>query len=193
MRRTGAAESEEDEVARIVALLDRHLANDVRHVQLDDAAGARRAFNCRHADLLSQFFYCLKGGVAIQAHAPAGEIVRVEVAEHELRVGHGRHRAAAAVAHRSRERARAVGADGHRARLRLHAHQAAAAGADRLQVDFRQEIFVLVGVRDEGVGGLAAVDDRDVERRAAHVRGDDVLLPHRVAEEHGRRHARYRA
>ena len=68
-------------------------------------------------------------------------------------------------------------------RLGMRPRQAAAAGADRLQVDFRQEVLVLVGVADEGVSGLPVVDDRDVEGRAAHVGGDDVALAHRRAEE----------
>jgi hypothetical protein len=76
---------------------------------------------------------------------PAGEVVRVEVAEHELGIGHRRHRAAAPVADRA---GNAPALSGRRSwcALRLHAHQAAAAGADRLQVDLRQEVLVLVGV-----------------------------------------------
>ena len=46
VRRPGATEGEEHEVARIEAFLHRHLADDVGHVQLDDAADARGGLDC---------------------------------------------------------------------------------------------------------------------------------------------------
>ena len=188
-----AAEGEQHEIARIEAFFHRHLADHVGHLQLDDAADPGGALRCIH----SQGFCKPADGIYrcpfIQLNLPAREVVGVEVAEDQLGIGDGRHAAAAAVAHRPGESAGAVGADGHGARLGLDAHQAAAARADRLQVDFRQEVLVLVGVADERVGRLAVVDDRDVERGAAHVGGDDVFLAHRGAEEHRRGDARHRA
>jgi hypothetical protein len=129
---------------------------------------------------------------SIELHRAAGEVVRVEVAEHELRVGHGRNRAAAAIADRPGKRACALRPDRHRPRLGTHLHQASAARADRLDVHLRQEVLVLVSVRDERIRRSAAVDDRHVERSSAHVGRDHVRFAHGGTEEHRRRDTGHR-
>ena len=181
VRGPGAAEGEKHKVARVEAFLHRDLADDVGHLQLDDAAYAGGALDRAHADLRAERSDRVARRFALELHPAAREIVRIEIAEHELRVGHRGHAAAAPITDRTGKRAGTVRADGHGARFRLHANEAAATGADRLQVDLGEEVLVLIGVGDEGVGGLALEDDRHVERRAAHVGGDDVLLAHRVA------------
>ena len=54
VRRSGAAEREQHEVARIEAFLHRHLADHVGHLQLDDAADAGGGFHGGQADALAR-------------------------------------------------------------------------------------------------------------------------------------------
>ena len=117
-------------------------------------------------------------GLDVQAHGAAGEVVGVQAAEHQVRVRHRGHLAAAPVADRPRLRPRALRPHPERAGDLVDADHAAAPAPDGLDVDLGQVVLVLVHLASKGVGGLAAVDDPDVERRAAHVGGDDVLVAH---------------
>ena len=75
---------------------------------------------------------------------------------------------------------------------RLDDRQAAAARPDGLDVDLGQEVLVLDDIGDRRVLGLAARNDAHVERRAAHVGGDDVGRADELAEEHRPGHAGHR-
>ena len=118
----------------------------------------------------------------VEAHAAAEEGGRVEVAEHEVGVGHRRLAAAEAVAGRAGIGARRVGADGDESE-RVDPGDRAAAGADLDHVDHgdahRQARAALQPVhavdlellRDQR---LAALDHAELGRRAAHVERDQI-------------------
>ena len=94
----GAAERDQREFARIDALLHRARADRIRHVAVDDgehAFGRARLASRPSASASSSIARC--GGVVIERHAAAEEIVLVEPAEHQIGVGHGRLGAAAAI------------------------------------------------------------------------------------------------
>ena len=76
MRRTGAAIGEQHEFARIVAAADRHFAQGVGHVAVDDAADAGRGGFDAHAQRLGDLLADRRGRSGeIELHAAAEEIV----------------------------------------------------------------------------------------------------------------------
>ena len=105
----------------------------------------------------------------------AAEQARRQMAEDDVRVGHGRARAAAAVAGRAGEGAGALGADPERARRLGDVGDRAAAGADAGDVDRRGahgEVADVRLARDLRPPGHA---DGDVRRRPAHVEREDAV------------------
>ena len=110
---------------------------------------------------------------SIEFHAPAGEEVGVQVAQHQVGVRAGGFGAPQAVAGRARVGARA---------LRPHAQQAAlvdpadgaAARADGDHVQHGPADAQAVDLALGGGEGLAVFDQGDVEAGAAHVAGDAV-------------------
>src|ERR1700751_4096902 len=153
MRRPCAAEGEQPEIARIEALLDRGLADDVGHLELDDLRDAAGALEQSKAQPIANVFYRAFGTALVELDAAPSEIVRIDVAEHDVGVGHCRYLASLAVANRARDRACAFRSDPHGARRLIEPHHATAAGADRLEVDAGDEIFVLNDVARHGGGG----------------------------------------
>ena len=135
------------------------------------AAASFHAHAERAGDLLAD--RCGRGG-KVELHAAAEKIVGRENAEHQIGVGDGGELAAAAVADRTGHGAGAVRSDPQQAGL--DAGDRAAAGADGANVDHRGvevKAADLVGAGDE----RHAVDHQsDVETRAAHVGGDDVVV-----------------
>ncbi len=193
VRRARAAEGEEHEVARIETLLHGRLADDVGHLELGDPGDSARRLHERNAERRCDALHRVHRLPPVELDAPAEKIVRIDGPEHDIGVGDGGNGPALAVADRPGVGARRFRAHRKRLRGRIDARKRPAARADRLDVDLGQEVFVLGDVGNEGVGGLPAVDDSDVERRSAHVGGDDVRNIHELAEVQGTGHARHRA
>ena len=107
----------------------------------------------------------------------AAQQARRQVAEHDVRVGHGRLRAAAPVGRRARVGARGLRADAERLRQLRHVGDRAAAGADGVDVDGRHLDAEVADRRLAPDRRLAVLAQRDVGRRAAHVEGQDVVEP----------------
>ena len=122
----------------------------------------------------------------VERHLPAGEVGRVDAAEDEVRVGHGRPRAAAAVAGGAGVGARALRPDAQAAGLGVG--ERAAAGPDRVDVHDATSGAGSPRARLRGDVGLAVDDEADVEARAAHVDADQV----RPAEDARERDAAHR-
>ena len=125
------------------------------------------------------------GRVAVERHAAAGKAGRVDAAEQQIGVGHGRRGAAAAVAGRPRIGAGAVRPDGDPLQP-VDAGDRAAAGADLDHLDDRDAqwqaaaLLEAVDPRDlEGAVGLRLqiVDQADLRGRAAHVVGQHLVEP----------------
>ena len=112
VRGTGAAIGEQHEIARIVAAPDRDFAQRVGHVGVDHVADAGGGGFDAHAERLGDLLVD-RGGrrLEIELHAPAEEIVRVENAEDQVRIGDGGELAAAAVADGTGRGAGAVGSN----------------------------------------------------------------------------------
>ena len=200
MRRPGAAEGDQREVARIAAALDRDRADRVLHVARDRLVHAPRgvlgAEPERRADVVGDG---LASRGDVERHLAGEEVGRVEIAEHEVRVGDRRPLAADAVTDRPRVGARALGPDLDDPQP--DARDAAAAGADLDQVDggrhHRQAGAVahqgLVDLEDALHARLAALDEAGLGGRPAHVEGDEVGAVEAAADPRGERHAGRRA
>ena len=180
--RRRAAVREQREVARVMAALDRRAAQQVGHVRVHDPVDARRGLLDGLPEPLGQRLERAHRGFAVQRHRSAEEVLRIQVAEDQVRVGDGRQRAAAAVTGRAGARARRRRADLQHAD-RVDPGDRAAAGADALHGDLRDLERVLSDHRLVLELQTVADDQRDVERRAAHVRAEDVRLLVRAADE----------
>ncbi len=99
----------------------------------------------------------------------------VDAAEHDMGVGQGRPVAAGAVADGPGHGARALGPDLQQAAA-IDGGDRPAAGADGRDLDHRRaDDEAEIDRRLRGERGLALGDQRNVERRAAEIGGDDIL------------------
>src|SRR5262249_22348460 len=121
----------------------------------------------------------------VQLHFASQEVVLGKAAEHEVRVRDCRILTPAPVAHRARHRASALRTHLQRARL-VDAGYRAATGADRLDLDHRDEEWVPVQRGFAGDLESAFVDQRDVRARPSHIEADDMLVAGLLADERAR-------
>ena len=188
MKRPGPAGGDQREVARVVALGDRHFAHRERHLvdrDIDDGLRGRDGIELeRVGDLLLD---AAQGALGIELHRAAEEIVRIDPAEHHIGVGNGRLGAAAAIADRPGIGAGALRPDLERADV-VEPRDAAAAGADLDHVDHRQHDRMAAGIAADVVARrqrrLALANQARLGGGAAHVERDDVgksKLPARPA------------
>ncbi len=169
----GAPVGEDGELARVQASLHGDLAHQVRHLRARDLDDRSRDLDGGHAEPPSE---CVQRGrrrSSVDPDLAAERKVGVEIAESEVRVGHRRLGPATLVRHGARVGACAARADPEAASV-VDPRDAAAAGADRLHVDLRHEVGVLVddraGIHLDAIGE----HETDVERGAADVGTDDV-------------------
>ena len=176
VQRAGAAEHDERELARVVALADRDQPDGVGHVGVRDLDHRARRVDRVEPERLGDLVADRRlGGVAVELHAAADQL-RPEPAEQQVGVGVRRLLAAAAVAGRPGLGARGLRAVAQRAGL-VDPGQRAAAGADREHLDAREADRI--AVLDRPLLGhlrLALVDERDVGAGAAHVEPDRVVV-----------------
>ena len=164
MQRPGAAERDEREVPRVVAALDRDDAERAQHLGVRRPP-RRRPDRGRRAPA--------RRPPRSSSSPPASRVGQPP--EQEVRVGHRRPRAAAPVARRPGSAPALSGPDPQGA-ARVAPGDRAAARADGVQVDRRQaDRAARRPSRSADALGLAAVDQADVRRRAAHVERDRVL------------------
>ena len=98
VQRTGAAEGDQREVARVEALLHRLGADGVGHVAVDDGEHAFGRLVLVHAEGLGKLRQRLVGPLGRESHLAAEEVVGIQPAEHEVGVGDRGRIAAPAVA-----------------------------------------------------------------------------------------------
>ncbi len=170
-----AAEREQREAPRIDAAPHRDEPHALGHVRVDDAmdAGARpRSDRCQAAPAIA-----IDGALGrrdVEPAVAAEEIVRVEIAEHEVGVGHGRLGAALAVAGRPRHRAGALRPDMQDA-AGIDPRDRAAAGADAGDVEAVQGDAVAADLAVHDQRRRAVDHQADIGRGAAHVERDQVF------------------
>ncbi len=137
VQRPRAAERDEREVARVVAALHRDEPERAGHVLVDDREDAVGRLLDESSPIASAIF-CTAAArrVDVELHL-AAEQPRRQVAEDDVRVGHGRLLAALAVGGRAGLGACRLRADAERLRQLRHVGDRAAAGADGVHVDGR--------------------------------------------------------
>ena len=86
VQRAGAAEGDERELARVVALLDRARADRARHVRVRDREDPLGRLAQAEPELLGELLHRLDRGVAVELHPAAEEALRIDPAEHDVRV-----------------------------------------------------------------------------------------------------------
>ena len=181
VHRAAAAAGNEHEVARVVAAPHRDELQRVDHVGVDEADDPVGELRRRQAERAAEGAERLLGGGAADSERATQEVVGVEDARDELRVGDGGLGAAALVAGRAglgtcALRANANGAAG------VDPGDRAAAGADLDDVDdgHHHRVAGVVGAPANLVLGgrrdLAVEDQRALGSGAADVEVDDVGL-----------------
>ena len=90
MQRSGAAEGEQGEGARVVAALDRDRADGTHHVGDDDAEDAVRGALEREAEAFGERRDRRARQALVERHVAAEQPARRQPAEHEVRIGHRR-------------------------------------------------------------------------------------------------------
>ena len=197
----GAACAEQRIVARIAAALGDVHARGGRHVLVDDVVDAPRDVRGRQPHAPGEPLQRGARRRHVHADLAAGEVVGVEIAEQEVRVGHRGLGAAEAVGRRARVRARAARADLEQPDL-VDGGDGAAAGADLDQLDGgdadRQpaalhETLLPRGLERVRGERLAAVHERELGGRAPHVEREQVAAAVLAAEERGGQRAGGRA
>ena len=175
VKRPGAAEGEQDEVARVAPALQRHQPDGAGHLVVghahDGGGGRDRIERQMRADLLvDDVVHLVEPSAAFHAE----QRIRIQPAEEEIGVGDRGLLAPAAVGDGAGLGARALRSHVKNARAR-HASDRAAAGADGVDVDHghahgQTVAHLLVGAHR----GRPAHDHADVEAGAAHVARDHV-------------------
>jgi hypothetical protein len=171
----GAAEREERKAPRIQAAPHRHQANALRHVGVDQAKHTLGGRDARHAQPLCEPIDRPLRRSDIEANATAQEVVGIEIAEHEIRVGDGRRLTTLAVARGPRLGARALGPHAEDASF-VHTRDGSAARAQRNDVEARQRHAVSAHFPVARHLRLAAHDDGDIRAGAAHVERDEIAF-----------------
>ena len=188
MQRTRAAKSDDAEIARIEAALNRDDAQRAQHDFVGDIDDALGGLFGRKADRLTDLGDRGFGAGDIERHVAAEKNGR-QIAENDVGVADGRLGAALAVSDRPGLGAGAARANPQRFRQVRNLGDRAAARADAAHVERRhlgREISDLGRTRDRR---LAVNDHRNVGRRPAHVEGEQLLEAGSPRDHDGRRDA----
>ncbi len=185
MQRPGPAEGQQCEAARVDALLHRHDAQRAHHLGVGHTHDPLGAGDRVEPELRREAPHRALRGRESSSTPPASAPARVQPAEQEVRVGHGRLDAAAPVARGTGVGARAARPDAQRP-ARIAPRDRPAARADRVDVDHRQRERAPADLAPGRLAHGAALDDADVARRAAHVEAHEVG-PAAVARDERRR------
>ena len=172
----GAAEGDQCELARVVALFHRNQPQRAVHVLVHEAYDARGRLHQRKPQGVGDLLHGGFGRAAVQLHVAAQANLRRKVAEHHVGVRNRGLLASLGVGRRPRIGAGALRADAQRARELGHVGDGTAAGAHGAHVH-RGSAHGHVPH-----GGLApqlrltVLHQRHVRGRAAHVEGQQVVV-----------------
>ena len=171
----GAPVGKQHEVAGIIATLDRHASQQIRHAAIEDLPHSPGRLDKAESERLGDVIVNgASRGFEVELHAPAEKSLGVEHAEHEIGIGRRRLCAATPVASGTGRRAGAAGTDLQAAAV--DGRDAATAGPDRLDVD---GMDADIRARDGDVRShdwLAVGDHAGIEAGAADVRHEDVAF-----------------
>ena len=129
-----AAAGHDHALARIDAFADGDLVDRLDHQLIGDGDDGESGFRHTAPELLRKLLEHAMRGLRIELHTTAVEVIRIEPAEHDARIGHGGLVAAGAVAGRAGHGAGALRADAQQA-AGVDPGDRAAASADAAHVD----------------------------------------------------------
>ena len=185
MQRPGAAHGDQGITARIAAFLDHMNARGAGHVFRNQVENAPGRFAYRHRQMLCYTGHGLRGTFAIEGHAAAEEVIRIEVAQQQAGIADRGPIAAPCVAGRPWIGAGTSRPDLEQAQF-VDPGDRAAAGADFDHVDHRGvdwqaaaflETVHTGGLQHGGSQGRAIANQAGLCRGAAHVEGNQVAEP----------------
>ena len=168
------AERQQREAARIDAAPHRNQADTLRHVGVDHAVDALGRSDAIHLQRRREPIERGVCGRRIECCAAAQEMRGIEIAEHEVGIGHSRLGAAATVAGRAWHGAGALRADMQDA-AGIDAADRSAAGAETDDVQAVQCQPMAADATAADQRRLAIDDQADVGAGAAHVERDQVV------------------
>ena len=174
MQPGGAAERQQRETARIDAAPHRDQTNALRHVGVDDAMHAFGRGDAIHLQRVRKPIHRLLRSATVERAGAAEEVVRIEIAEHEVGIRHCRFATTLAVARRPRHRSCAFRTDMQDA-ARVDTADRAAAGAQADDVEAVQRQPMPADAPSAHQRGLAVDDQADIRAGAAHVERDQVV------------------
>ena len=183
MNAAGAAARDQREIAHVVALLGADFGDQVAHHRIDGAGDQLRRPVRVGLEQVCHTRERLLRALGIELDVPAEEVIRVDVAQSQIGIGH-RRPVTLAVGRRSRVGAGALRADAQQAE-RVHPGERPATGAHGGHIDHldRDPVFPYPRIRARRY--LSLLDDADVETRASHVHRQEILLVVKPAEVQG--------
>ena len=180
VHRTRAAETRENEIARISPAVCEHELDRLRHVFARNRDHRFGSFQRIEAKPIADLDEDPISGIRVQRELPTQS--GVEPTEDEVGIGHGGLSTALSVARRARIRARALWADPQGASL-VDPSDRSATCTDAADIEHgdgdRDFPFELVIMGDQP---FTVVDDRGIEGGATHVGVDDVREFRRLAQ-----------
>ena len=174
VQRTGATESNECVVARVVALLHRHQAQRANHVFVDDVVDAEGRVLDAHAQLVGHLLHRFLRQVALQFHVAAQLLHGGHVTENHVGVRHGGLSAALAVGRWARVCTGRLRTDAQSAGEVGHVRNGTAARTDGADVDGRGANRDVTDRRLATQARFAVHDERHVGGGTTHVDGQQV-------------------
>ena len=175
MQSRRAAEGEQRKTPRVDSAADRNEPYPLGHRRVDDPMNAARSANPIDAELDGDGVDRRLGRQAVEPAAPAEKAFRIEIAKHQIGVGHGRRAAAVTVTGGTRNRPDALRAD-MQDPAGIDPRDRSAAGTNTGDVE-AVERDRLAGDPAGSRQARPAIDDqRDVGARPAHVERDQVAL-----------------
>ena len=182
VKRTGAADRKESEISRVQPSADGHAADEIGHAGIEDVDDPdRRLFQAEGQRLGDALADGLLREAPVELPRSTEEVIRVDAAEDDVRVRHGRIGAATRVRRGPGLGARALWTDFQEAGA-VDPRDAAAAAADGDDIDHREAEVVLVEQRLARVLRLPIDDEPDVEARPADIGREHVRVTEHLPE-----------
>ena len=189
MQRPGAAESEQLEIAQIMAAHGGDGLDRLLHLHIDDAYDPFGSINHIQLQFIGNLrLDCAMSGRRIEPHLAAEEIALAQIAENQVAVCEGRLTSASSVTSGPGHGAGTLRSYLQHAET-VHAGDGAAACAHRVDVNHGQRDVALLNLAAILRRGLAVLDQGHVAGGPAHVESDEVEETRRAASLHASRNA----
>ena len=178
MQRPCATKGHQRIAPGVDALLHRTAANSIGHIGVDDCQNAKRRAVWRQANLTGEAFNHGLGSSHIKRHGAAQKILRIQTAEHDIRIRHRGQRAAAPIAGGTRHGAGGLRPHAKRP-TRIQPCNGTAASADGVDINHwgQQGKARNPGIARRCLSEAACCHNADIGRSAADIKSDQIVAP----------------